>query len=87
MAPHISDEQRKALKKKHGAPLYVVDADTNEAYMIIPANLLQQWMVQEVNRGIEQLKNGQFTEFDEKSLKQFFEDIKENGRKRLADNH
>jgi hypothetical protein len=31
--------------------------------------------------GIEQLENGQYTEYDEESLSAFFEDIKARGRK------
>ena len=36
--------------------------------------------------GIEQLENGQYTEYDEESLSALFEDIKARGRKRLATN-
>ncbi|KAF3885875.1 MULTISPECIES: type II toxin-antitoxin system prevent-host-death family antitoxin [Nostocales] len=38
----------------------------------------------EVEIGIEQLENGQYTEYDEDSLSTLFEDIKARGRKRLA---
>ena len=34
--------------------------------------------------GIEQLENGQYTEYDEESLSALFEDIKARGLKRLA---
>ncbi len=36
--------------------------------------------------GIEQLENGQYTEYDEESLSALSEDIKARGRKRLATN-
>ncbi|NET61538.1 MAG: type II toxin-antitoxin system Phd/YefM family antitoxin [Symploca sp. SIO2E6] len=38
----------------------------------------------EINIGIEQLENGQYTEHDEKSLEAFFEGIKVRGRKNFA---
>jgi prevent-host-death family protein len=38
----------------------------------------------EIEIGIEQLENGQYTEYDEESLSTFVEDIKARGRKRLA---
>lgn len=38
----------------------------------------------EIAIGIEQLDRGEFTECDEESLGQFFEDIKRRGRERLA---
>ncbi|MBW4633941.1 MAG: type II toxin-antitoxin system Phd/YefM family antitoxin [Iphinoe sp. HA4291-MV1] len=39
----------------------------------------------EIGIGIEQLENGQYTEYDEESLSAFLEDIKARGRKRLAE--
>ncbi len=36
--------------------------------------------------GIEQLENGQYTEYDQESLSALFVDIKAKGRKRLATN-
>ncbi len=41
----------------------------------------------EIAIGIEQLENGQYTEYDEESLPAFFEEIKERGRKRLEQNN
>ncbi|MBW4512358.1 MAG: type II toxin-antitoxin system Phd/YefM family antitoxin [Scytonematopsis contorta HA4267-MV1] len=41
----------------------------------------------EIAIGIEQLENGQYTEYDEESLPAFFEDIKERARKRLEQNN
>jgi prevent-host-death family protein len=38
---------------------------------------------QEVAIGIDQLENGEYTEYDEESLPAFFEDIKIRGRKKL----
>lgn len=40
----------------------------------------------EIAIGIEQIENGQYTEYDEDSLSTLFEDIAKRGRKRLADN-
>jgi prevent-host-death family protein len=40
----------------------------------------------EIAIGIEQLENGEYTEYDEESLPAFFEDIKARGRKRLENN-
>ncbi|MEO0686098.1 MAG: type II toxin-antitoxin system Phd/YefM family antitoxin [Cyanobacteria bacterium J06649_11] len=37
----------------------------------------------EIAIGIEQLENGEYTEYDEESLATFFEDIKARGRKKL----
>ncbi len=37
--------------------------------------------------GIEQLENGEYTEYDEESLATFFEDIKTRGRKKLEQNN
>ena len=37
--------------------------------------------------GIEQLENGQYTEYDEETLSALFEEIKAKGRKRLAQNN
>ena len=39
----------------------------------------------DVNRGIEQLDSGEFTEYDDDSLRERFEQIKSEGRKRLAE--
>lgn len=41
----------------------------------------------EIAIGIEQLENGQYSEYDEESLPAFFEDIKARGRKRLGQNN
>ncbi len=33
----LSDEQRRALEHQQGKPLYVVDANTQETYVLLPA--------------------------------------------------
>ena len=38
----------------------------------------------EVQLGIDQLDRGEYSEYDERSLKEFFEQIKTEGRKSLA---
>jgi hypothetical protein len=42
---------------------------------------------QEIAIGIEQIENGQYSEYDEESLLAFFEGIKARGRKRLGQNN
>ncbi|MBF2015292.1 MAG: type II toxin-antitoxin system Phd/YefM family antitoxin [Rivularia sp. T60_A2020_040] len=41
----------------------------------------------EIAIGIEQLENGEYTEYDQESLATFFEDIKTRGRKKLEQNN
>lgn len=48
--------------------------------------LKKETLRREIAIGIEQLDNGQYTEYDEESLLCFFEDIKARGRKRLEQN-
>lgn len=48
--------------------------------------LKKETLRREIAIGIEQLDNGQYTEYDEESLPAFFEDIKARGRKRLEQN-
>ncbi len=33
----LSDEQRRALEHQQGKPLYIVDANTQETYVLLPA--------------------------------------------------
>ena len=33
----LSDEQRRALEHQQGKPLYIVDASTQETYVLLPA--------------------------------------------------
>ncbi|MCC5640387.1 type II toxin-antitoxin system Phd/YefM family antitoxin [Nostoc sp. CHAB 5844] len=40
----------------------------------------------EIAIGIEQLENGEYTEYDEESISILFEEIAARGRKKLADN-
>lgn len=37
MTPRLSEDQRQAIEDRGGAPVYVVDADTNKSYVLIPA--------------------------------------------------
>ena len=40
-------------------------------------------LIEHIDRGTQQLRNGQLTEYDEQSLKEQFEEIKAEGRKRM----
>jgi hypothetical protein len=42
MTPKLSSEQRQAIKDQHGGPVLVVDADTKEEYVLLPAGAYQK---------------------------------------------
>ena len=42
MTPKLSDEQREALKQEGGKPVYVVDADTKAAYVLLSVDAYQK---------------------------------------------
>ncbi len=46
--------------------------------------LKQEMLQQEISIGVEQVKQGAYTEYDDESLPTLLEKIKANGRKRLA---
>ena len=37
MTPRLSEDQRQAIEERGGAPVYVVDAETNKSYVLMPA--------------------------------------------------
>ncbi len=37
MTPSLSEDQRQAIEERGGAPVYVVDASTNQNYVLIRA--------------------------------------------------
>jgi hypothetical protein len=37
MTPRLSDEMRQAIQERGGAPVFVIDADTNTRYVLIKA--------------------------------------------------
>jgi hypothetical protein len=38
MAPTLSEDQRLAIEERGGTPVYVVDANTNASYVLMPAD-------------------------------------------------
>ena len=38
MTPRLSEDQRQAIEERGGAPVYVVDAETNKSYVLLPAD-------------------------------------------------
>jgi hypothetical protein len=42
MTPELSDDQRQAIKAHGDLPVHVVDAHTNEGFVIIRANLYEK---------------------------------------------
>jgi hypothetical protein len=38
MTPKLSNDQRQAIEERGGAPVYVVDAETNRNYVLMPAD-------------------------------------------------
>lgn len=37
----LTKDQQQAIKAQHGAPVYVIDADTNESCVLLPARQYQ----------------------------------------------
>lgn len=42
MTPKLSNEQRRAIDEQHGGPVFVVDGDTQEQYVLLPAETYQK---------------------------------------------
>jgi hypothetical protein len=42
MTPKLSNEQRRALEEQHGGPVFVVDSDTQQQYVLLPADTYQR---------------------------------------------
>ena len=42
MTPKLTDEMREAIKHHQGTPVYLVDADTNAEYVLLPADVYQK---------------------------------------------
>jgi hypothetical protein len=38
MTPQLSEDQRQAIEERGGEPVYVVDAETNKSYVLLPAD-------------------------------------------------
>jgi len=43
MTPHLTDDQRQSLEEAGGAPLYLLDSKTNARYVLLPAELYEQF--------------------------------------------
>jgi hypothetical protein len=43
----------------------------------------RQELLDHIDEGTQQLRNGQYTDYDDEGLRQFFEEIKAEGRRRL----
>jgi len=37
MTPKLTPDQRQAIEERHGKPVYIVDADTQRTYVLLPA--------------------------------------------------
>ena len=42
MTPKLTNEQRQAIVEQHGQPVYVVDAETQERWVLVPARAFQK---------------------------------------------
>ena len=42
MTPKLTEEMREAIRKHPGTPLYVVDAETQTTYVLLPAETYQR---------------------------------------------
>lgn len=42
MTPKLSHEQRQAIEDQQGGPVFVVDGDTQQQYVLLPAEMYQK---------------------------------------------
>jgi hypothetical protein len=53
MTPKLSDDLRQAIKEHGGGPLYVVDPDTNDGYVLIRAEQFERIKAVTDDGGVE----------------------------------
>jgi hypothetical protein len=71
---------KEALARRPGEPVEVEDEETQDVYLLIPRDELQQWrreaLLKELQIGFDQADAGEFFEWDP-------DEIKAEGRRRL----
>ena len=80
--PPAEDEaELKRLAREKGTATEVLVAEASHAYIEREHKLAE--LRREIQLGDEQFERGEYTEYDDETLKDFFEDIKRSGRERL----
>lgn len=73
MIPKLTPEMRSALSAHPGQPIPVEDDETHRVYLLVDAQrgheLMERWLRDELQRGIDDLKQGRVVPFDAESIK------------------